>query len=276
MGRLCNLMKFGGLAALGLLSLAMLFVGLPGSGWRGLSVQTGSMRPSLEPGDLVLTRRVAAEQLRVGDVVTYGVPNQRQTITHRIVEIRGSGNQPRQFVLKGDANSAPDPPIFEQQIVGKVARSLPLLGKLTDALRTPLGLALLVYIPALSVVWGELKRLSRHYELKEIKLPPKRKILILRPNMLGALIVAVSLFQAVPALAALQTTAQLTGNTISAAAVSSPGCRSNGNTSIIINNNSNQTSTTGNAIINGNTNGGSATSGDASNSNNTSITIDIC
>jgi signal peptidase I len=276
MAALVRVLKYGGLAAFGLLSLAMLAVSLPNGGWRALSVQTGSMRPGIDPGELVLVQRVDAGQLMVGDVVTYGVPGQRHTVTHRIVKVKDEAGQQRQFMLQGDANAVPDPLISGRHIIGKVIGSVPLAGKLTDVLRTPVGLILLVYIPALSVVWGELKRLSLYYKSLQPKTLPRRKMLIMRPNMLMAMVVALSLTRALPAWAAMQAEARLTGNTITAAFIPPPGRCNSSNTSIKIDTNSSQTSTTGDATNSNNTNGGSSTSGNASNSNNSSINIDVC
>ena len=285
MGKFLTGLKVGGWVVFALLGVLVVGFGRPGSGWRALSVQTGSMRPAVRPGDLVFVKHVPASDLRVGDVITYASKsNARQTITHRIVDIQGESKALKQITTKGDANELPDAPISEQQIVGKVARTAPLLGRLLDTLRTPLGLLILVYVPALGVVWGELKRLSLYYKTRESELAPKilagRKILIIRPNMLLALVVALSLLQTLPALAALRTTATLTGTTISSAPIISPpeqcGGSGNTNTNINITNNSTQTSTTGNASNSNNTTGGSATTGNATNSNTTSTTIIVC
>lgn len=143
-------------------SVVMLALLLPG-GVKFFSVQTGSMEPNLSPGDLVLVRKKAASEYRVGDVVTFINPaNRRETITHRIAE-RADESKQVVFTTKGDANTAADRPISENLIIGKQIASLPLLGHAIDFIRTIPGLLLIIWLPALFIVVGETRRLSAHY-----------------------------------------------------------------------------------------------------------------
>lgn len=89
-------------------------------------VASGSMSPSLRPGDIAFVVKAPVESLRVGDVIQY-VTGSGMVIVHRLVQIEGT---PGHLVLvtKGDANSAPDDPIIESQVIGKVVFSLPYLG----------------------------------------------------------------------------------------------------------------------------------------------------
>lgn len=71
-------------------------------------IRTGSMRPGLPIGSLVVATRTDASQLHVGDVITFerpGVPG--DMVTHRIMAIENSPTGPA-FITKGDANGAPD------------------------------------------------------------------------------------------------------------------------------------------------------------------------
>ena len=72
-------------------------------------IRTGSMRPGLPVGALVVATREPAANLHVGDVIVFdrpGVPG--DMVTHRIFAIEDSPSGP-QFVTKGDANGVPDP-----------------------------------------------------------------------------------------------------------------------------------------------------------------------
>src|SRR6185312_1351388 len=56
-------------------------------GWKALSVPTGSMRPHIPPGSLVLMHRVPVASINVGDVITYTNPlHPNSTITHRVIK----------------------------------------------------------------------------------------------------------------------------------------------------------------------------------------------
>ena len=127
---------------------------------RLLAVQTGSMTPVLRTGDAILVRPLQAGRLHVGQVVSYTSPQNAKTITHRIVAIdRAHG----QVTTRGDALGKPDTPIALSAVGGTVVVVLPQLGKLLDFARRPVGLALLVYLPALVIVVNEIKGLGRHF-----------------------------------------------------------------------------------------------------------------
>ena len=72
-------------------------------------VQSGSMRPGIPVGALVVATRTPASELHVGDIIVFerpGTPG--EMVTHRIFAIEDSPSGP-QFVTKGDANAMPDP-----------------------------------------------------------------------------------------------------------------------------------------------------------------------
>lgn len=68
------------------------------------TVLTGSMRPGIQPGDVVMVRAVPTDELKVGDVIAYLPPAHTIPVLHRIVSIDSSG-----LVTKGDANNVADP-----------------------------------------------------------------------------------------------------------------------------------------------------------------------
>ena len=114
-----------GLVALGALALGI--VAAVYSGYYMFVVLTGSMEPSLVPGDIVVTAPVDPSEVRVGDVVAWVDPERRIVVIHRVVEVR-EGPRGLVFVTKGDANEVPDDPFGERQLVGRVVLRLPRLG----------------------------------------------------------------------------------------------------------------------------------------------------
>ncbi|HEY2003697.1 MAG TPA: signal peptidase I [Candidatus Saccharimonadia bacterium] len=134
---------------------------LPIGGWKALDVLTGSMRPGIQPGDLVIIHRVPLRDIHPGDVVTYTDPvHPQQTITHRVVALPVKDGLPM-VVTKGDANSVADLPFAGGRIVGREVLHLPMVGKLANILHSPLGLLALIIIPGLLVIWGEIQTLRR-------------------------------------------------------------------------------------------------------------------
>ena len=71
------------------------------------TVLSQSMSPTFQRGDLVVTRLVAATDLRVGDVPAIVPPGGTTPFVHRITAIHTGTGAPT-VSTKGDANPAPD------------------------------------------------------------------------------------------------------------------------------------------------------------------------
>lgn len=87
-----------------------------------VSVVSDSMEPVLHRGDLLFV--VNEPALEVGDIVIYRRADSGFTIVHRIIEIKENNI----YIIKGDNNPGPDPPVKREQILGKVVAGAPLLG----------------------------------------------------------------------------------------------------------------------------------------------------
>ena len=94
------------------------------------AVLTGSMQPTLPPGSLVVVRPVAAEDVAIGDIITYQLDSgQAPVVTHRVLGIRTDLQGRTTFLTRGDANTAMDAaPVLPVQIRGRLWYDVPLLG----------------------------------------------------------------------------------------------------------------------------------------------------
>lgn len=99
-------------------------------------IETGSMRPGLPPGALVVVRPVDASRLAPGDVITYQLASGDPTVvTHRIVEQGIDATGTPRFRTQGDANDAADPGwVRPVQIKGERWYAVPLIGHATNLL----------------------------------------------------------------------------------------------------------------------------------------------
>jgi len=110
------------------------------------TVMSGSMSPALNPGDLIIVRRVDPEDIEVGDLVT--VKSEDVIFTHRVVE-----KIDERFRLKGDANEDPDPNLIEpSQIVGKVILVFPF-----SHLYRPHGFISALLLPAALIIGRQMR-----------------------------------------------------------------------------------------------------------------------
>lgn len=165
-------MKFRGIGPV-ILAVALLFFWLHRdfSGFKILAVTSGSMEPAVATGSLVV--EIVPRKLQIGDIVTYKLSqNSRNLVTHRIVEI-DKINGSNFFKVKGDAVNQPDAELVpEDQITGKVILSIPFAGRIITLGWSQTGVMFLVAIPAVIIVYEELKSIWR--EIKNLRARVKK------------------------------------------------------------------------------------------------------
>lgn len=139
---------------LAVLGLAVALVAVPRAlDGAALTVLTGSMVPTYDPGDVVVVRRVhdPVREVEVGDVISFQpFPDDPTLVTHRVVEIRATTDGPR-WVTRGDANGADDEPLRAKQITAEVVYHVPYAGRLTLVLGQHRSGAVVVVAVALLV-----------------------------------------------------------------------------------------------------------------------------
>jgi signal peptidase I len=102
------------------------------------TVLSGSMRPTVSPGDLAITQGAPTSSLRVGDVIVFMPPDATVPVLHRITSREGDV-----ITTKGDANNAADAwSVTLQGTTGyRLVFVVPYLGWLTELRRAGLIVA---------------------------------------------------------------------------------------------------------------------------------------
>lgn len=122
-------------------------------------VLSGSMQPSMGPGDVVIVDEVPPEEIAEGDVITFS--DGRSVTTHQVVGIE-AGQDGRVFATRGTANDAADPrPVPEDAVIGEVAFVLPWVGHVVLFAQTRLGVVTLIAVPGFLLVISELYTLAQ-------------------------------------------------------------------------------------------------------------------
>ena len=112
-------------------------------GFRAYIITTESMKPSINPGDIIVIKEAKDEDLNVNDIVT--VETKTGINTHRIVRIEPNLN--KQYVIKGDNNNVEDEGTIEiNQILGKMIFRIPALGKIAKALQDEVYVIIIIII----------------------------------------------------------------------------------------------------------------------------------
>lgn len=139
-------------------------------GYKILNVISGSMEPAIRTGDVILVRPLTQEdQIQEGDVITFRTQEDASMlITHRVVGVVSVNDEATAYITKGDANDSPDDtPVTRQQVLGRYAHRIPLLGYLGSFVRKPIGAVLLIILPGLILIAGEVRKMVRIIQEEE-------------------------------------------------------------------------------------------------------------
>jgi signal peptidase len=116
------------------------------------TVMTGSMRPQLPPGTLVVVRPVRVADIGVGTVITYQLKSgEPAVVTHRVVGVREGRDGKPNFQTQGDANPTPDPAwVLPVQVKGELWYHVKYLGHvntwITSGARSVVTIAVVVFL----------------------------------------------------------------------------------------------------------------------------------
>jgi len=111
-----------------------------------------------------------SDNYEIGDVICFGESsNMRTLITHRIHDIKVNAGDPV-YITKGDANNAPDrEEVAQKNVTGKVLIDIPYIGYVVDFIKKPLGFALIIIVPAILIIFGEVKKIYEETRKKKIE-----------------------------------------------------------------------------------------------------------
>ena len=143
-------------------------------GIRMLSIQTKSMYPTLNSGDMIFDSAVKdPSQLAIGDIITYWtvIDGERVLNTHRITQIYDGGGH-LIFQTKGDNNTIEDSlTVHESEIVGQYnGAKIAGLGKVFDYLQTSTGFLIVVVVPvALFFIYHLIQFFRVLFEYQNVK-----------------------------------------------------------------------------------------------------------
>ena len=130
---------------------------LPRFGYGIAIIKSGSMESALGVGSVAVIG--AQDAYANGDIITFTRVGQ-DIVTHRIVEVSGEGSDVR-YSVKGDANEEQDALMVEQEhVMGKVLFGIPWLGHIALFVRTPLGLTILIGIPAAWIIFEQIQNIK--------------------------------------------------------------------------------------------------------------------
>jgi len=131
---------------------------IPGN-YKVLMVLSGSMEPVIKTGSIVAVK--PSEDYQINDIITFHSSKSETPVTHRIVDT-GESDDTVSYKVKGDANEESDwKEVSKENVIGKVLFSVPLLGYVINFIQQPIGFALIVLVPAIIIIYGEVMKIKR-------------------------------------------------------------------------------------------------------------------
>ncbi len=145
-------------------------------GYRLFSVATGSMVPVYNVGDVLISKEIKPEDIKVGDDITYvGEKNsfKGKTVTHRVISIEKKEDGNYKIITKGVANDEQDPEIDQTQIYGKIIYKIKILSFLDRMLKNMYIFYFVIFIPTALIIYKIFKSLTANDEDEEKEIDGK-------------------------------------------------------------------------------------------------------
>jgi signal peptidase len=154
-----KLLTIGCAAALIFVLFAILLPSL--LGLQRYVITGGSMTGKIAKGSVVYAKVTPADQLKVGDIITFHPPGCATAVTHRIIGIDSDSSGARAYSTKGDFNKASDPwnpVVLNGPVQARYVFHIPVLGYVLAGLALRNVRIMLIGIPAvliaLSLLWS--------------------------------------------------------------------------------------------------------------------------
>ena len=141
-----------------------------------LTVQTDSMKPTFNPGDIIIGQKLTlddAKKLKVDDIITYEADlnddNLYELNSHRIVKVVDKGNGNCSYITRGDNNLGDDQfEVAPNNVISKYTGTrIKGVGKVLGFLQTSKGFLICIVLPlVLFFVFELIKFVKKYTELK--------------------------------------------------------------------------------------------------------------
>ena len=153
-------------------------------GYSMFTIVSESMMPKYEIRDMVIAKKVVAEDIKIGDDVVYLGEESNlngKIVTHQVIK-KEYKNGKYIFQTKGLANEVEDPEIEYDQILGKVLKKSNLLSLLSHVVNNAYWFYFIIFVPFAILLFFEINDIMKEKKLikeaKEKKEDTKEKKLL--------------------------------------------------------------------------------------------------
>lgn len=138
-------------------------------GYRIFVVATGSMIPKYDVGDVLVSKEIPPEEIKVGDDIVYlGKEGsfKDKVVTHQVISIEKE-NENYKIITKGIANTAQDPEINQDQVIGKVVYKMKILTLFQKALSNNYVFYFVIFVPIALITFKQIRKAVASVEEEE-------------------------------------------------------------------------------------------------------------
>lgn len=136
-------------------------------GYKSFIIKTNSMEPTIDINDVIITKKVEEQEIKVQDIITFIKDN--EVITHRITKIEDEENI-KKYTTKGDNNNVEDSfKITYDNIEGKHILTIPNLGVIVKVLENQIIFLIILLIILICLFFK-----IQNQEKKEIRREKKK------------------------------------------------------------------------------------------------------
>ena len=131
-------------------------------GFRMFTVATGSMVPVYDVGDILISKEIKPEKIKVGDDLVYLGKKGTfagKIVTHRVNSIEKQEDGNYKIITQGVANNVADPEIDQTQVLGKVMCEIGILSFMQKMMKNVYVFYFVIFIPVGILVYKNVKNI---------------------------------------------------------------------------------------------------------------------
>lgn len=142
-------------------------------GYKAYIIKTNSMEPTININDVIITKKVKDDEIKVHDIITF--IQDGEVITHRITKIDNDDSKIK-FTTKGDNNNIEDTfKITYDSIEGKHILTIPYLGILVQILQNKIIFLIILLIILIFMFIGMQRQEKKEYRREKKKIEDNKK-----------------------------------------------------------------------------------------------------
>lgn len=128
-------------------------------GYRIFVVATGSMIPKYQVGDVLISKEISPEKIKIGDDIVYVGKEgsfKDKVVTHQVIFIEKE-NEDYKIITKGIANTGEDPEITQNEVLGKIVYKMKTMTFLQKIISNNYLFYFVIFVPIVLITYRQIR-----------------------------------------------------------------------------------------------------------------------